>query len=1215
MKKILISIILLFTSVFFYAQNTGPSTEQNYIQIRNYLEPVTASSSTAKQVETVKYFDGLGRPKQIVNVKASPQGKDVVSHIEYDGFGRQVKDYLPVPQQGTQNGAIYTSPLSNAMQPELYGSEKIYAEKSFENSPLDRIMQQKQVGTAWDNKPVSFGYDANTIDDAVKKYGVVTIWENEATKSEISQSINYENAQLYKNIIIDEDGNKTIEFKNDGGQVLLVRKVLSATENADTYYVYNEYNQLAFVIPPTAAIVADPGTVLNDLCYQYRYDGRNRLVEKKLPGKGWEYMIYDKADRLVMSQDANLKEQGKWLFTKHDKFSRVLYTGIVIDAGARNVIQSHFEAVFGVNHETEGSFQHGGITIYYGKTAAPTVFDKVLTVNYYDTYPPYDFNPPFPGTVLGQDVLPATPGTDGLSTKGLPVMSFVKNIEDDNWTKNYTWYDKKGRGVSTYSINHLGGRTWTESKLDFAGMVKQTVTRHKRLDTDTDRVITENFTYDHQNRLLTHTHQVDNNPVEYLAQNTYNELSQLKSKKVGGISPSAPLQQVDYLYNIRGWMTKINDPKNLGGKLFGYEIKYNNPENPTIAPGRFNGNIAEVDWNNGFENVLKRYNYQYDKLNRLTNAFYKEPTTGNSNYFDEYLTYDLNGNIKTLQRTAVPVSGTSETLIDNLEYKYTGNRLNQVIEHTPNPTGYEGGNNMIDYDLNGNMTNMKDKGIYAIGYNHLSLPDNFGISQANPSNGNSANFTLEYLYRADGTKVRKTYSSGGGKGNPVTTNITDYLDGFQYKYSGISTCIWCRTSVAYEQQAFKDPTLEPVFPGTLEPAWILDFVGTAEGFYSFAENRYIYQYLDHLGNARVSYAKNLDGVLQIIDFNNYYAFGMNHIGGLKSKLGGYQNYKYNGKEIQESGMYDYGARFYMPDIGRWGVVDPLAETSRRWSTYNYAYNNPIRFIDPDGRTGKDWVHNRESNSVYWNPNATSQATAGANETYLGTSGTYTTENGSTTALNSDGSHTNNSLMGGLGVMNNLDPLIQAGDSAPLLSMATFGTAGDGSYIRETPSLNTAEGAFANPASQLASTTFTAMQQAPLAVAPELLLAKYLRSGSVIIGNGGNYVSSMNVVREIYKGEKIADLVSSLQARTLSTGVEHAIVKLGPNSAAPGARVIVSGGPHGISFAPGEVSTIFGHTHPFVTGPSAADFQALKILNQSRQYIVEGFNPPIMIRKP
>ncbi len=133
------------------------------------------------------------------------------------------------------------------------------------------------------------------------------------------------------------------------------------------------------------------------------------------------------------------------------------------------------------------------------------------------------------------------------------------------------------------------------------------------------------------------------------------------------------------------------------------------------------------------------------------------------------------------------------------------------------------------------------------------------------------------------------------------------------------------------------------------------------------ENRYIYQYRDHLGNVRVSYTKNSAGVLEITDVNNYHPFGLNHIEGQisKGKLGGYLSYKYNGKELQETGMYDYGARMYMPDLGRWGVVDPLAETSRRWSPYNYAFNNPVRFIDPDGRESKDIYELNRNGSLIW----------------------------------------------------------------------------------------------------------------------------------------------------------------------------------------------------------------------------------------------------------
>lgn len=936
MKKILVMIGFLLSYSLTFAQL---SPTENYVYSKTYLV-YDVNNQPLKISEAVQYFDGLGRPKQVVDIKATPTGKDVVTHIEYDGFGRQVKDYLPIPQQGTQNGGIYASPLSNATLPTLYGTEKIFSEKILESSPLDRILQQKRVGNAWNDKPVQFTYDANIAGDAVKKYIAITTWEYNATKSVLTPATTYATSQLHKSTITDEDGNQTIEFKNGEGQVVLERKIISAAEKADTYYVYNEYEQLAFVIPPLAAFSgATDETTLNNLCYQYKYDSRNRMVGKKLPGKGWEYLVYDKQDRLVMTQDANKGASKQWLFTKYDQFGRVAYTGIYTSTESygsqgRAAEQDHVDSAGGnnVTRLTTVGFNSSSMDVYYNNSATssyPNSITKLLSINYYDFIPGYNFNPNFPPAIINEPTLKEPSTTQGLSTKSLPVMTLLKNIEDDNWTKNYTYYDKRGREIGSYSINHLGGRTQVESKLDFDGVVQQKITRHKRLSTDTDKVITENYTYDPQNRLITHKHQVDNNPVEILLRNEYNELSQVKNKKVGGTDPLVPIQSIDYLYNVHGWLTHVNNPQNLGTKLFAYELKFTDPAGSPSSP-YYNGNIAEMDWISTSSNGLRRYSYTYDHMGRLESGIYSEPNASipQNEYYNELLSYDLNGNITTLKRYR-NAQDIGQELIDDLSYSYTGNRLHSVTDNSGNYLGYpDTSGSAFTYDDNGNMTSHVDKGMLQIDHNYLNLPTHIKFNQFVSRRGQFYYVTTDYKYRGDGEKLTKRYNYFIGSFDSPAISHTDYLDGFQYKNT---------SSVA-----LADNTLPMA----------LQFAPTSEGYYDFVQNKYIYQYKDQIGNVRVAYYRDQNGNAKVDRNTDFYPFGLEFGGNglnIEGSLSPQYLFSFQEQEKQEeTGWVSFKWRNYDPSYARFFNPDPLSEEYAYQSHYNFSENAVVNARELEG---------------------------------------------------------------------------------------------------------------------------------------------------------------------------------------------------------------------------------------------------------------------------
>ena len=243
-----------------------------------------------------------------------------------------------------------------------------------------------------------------------------------------------------------------------------------------------------------------------------------------------------------------------------------------------------------------------------------------------------------------------------------------------------------------------------------------------------------------------------------------------------------------------------------------------------------------------------------------------------------------------------------------------------------------------DYDSFGNMTKDQNKHITQIKYNHLNLPIEIDFTN---------NRKIDYTYDASGMKLKKEVYGGS------IYTITDYVNGYQYETKNANLL-----SSKPKLQFF--PTAEgyvkSVYFVTVEPNPTPTF-------------QYVYNYADHLGNIRLSYTVDKYGNLKKLEETNYYPFGLKHQNYNATKKELYvkgvptapiatktvpdrsYKYKYNGKELQEEfglNWYDYGARNLGSDIGRWNVIDPLAEKSRRFSPYVYTLNNPIYFIDPDG---------------------------------------------------------------------------------------------------------------------------------------------------------------------------------------------------------------------------------------------------------------------------
>ena len=321
MKKIQLTVLILSIVCCVSSQIAiAQDTDKNYIKTYTARVPIKDSLTNVNVKESVQqavqYMDGLGRPKQTIVRWGASATENMVTHQVYDGYGRQTKQYLPFRNDGISLSYIDTAlSVQNTFYDQHFGGSSgdfAFAETQFENAAMMRPKRQAAPGSAWQmsgSHTVDMTYRRNETTDQVQIIKVVD--------DVIAASGVYGNAALSVVGTTDENTGtnqgETLEFTDKLGRVVL-KKVKSDTSYLSTYYVYDEFNNLRYVVPPAAVDSINNGGDWQSLAttafqarwmFSYHYDGRNRMIAKRVPGADWVHMIYDARDRLVLTQDGN----------------------------------------------------------------------------------------------------------------------------------------------------------------------------------------------------------------------------------------------------------------------------------------------------------------------------------------------------------------------------------------------------------------------------------------------------------------------------------------------------------------------------------------------------------------------------------------------------------------------------------------------------------------------------------------------------------------------------------------------------------------------------------------------------------------------------------------------------------------------------------------------------------------------------------------------
>jgi RHS repeat-associated protein len=571
--------------------------------------------------------------------------------------------------------------------------------------------------------------------------------------------------------------------------------------------VYNDFNQLRYVISPKAVEYLDNNgwnltqTIIEELCFVYGYDKRARQTVKQQPGVKPSYFVYDKKNRLVLSQDGKQTDVQQWSFTLYDDLDRTIGTGLLKSTASS--IDNLQAEVYAIN--TSGNTS---LTINVGVSENIMVEDPVVVcpscsnIEYHSVaeYDKYNY-PSVKSFNSNYSFAPSASTTVDPIQKSNRITGFVTGekvriIGTSQFLTSTVYYDEKGRMVQSLADNIKNGLDYQTSQYDFSGKVLSNFISHSIQANSSPFVIISKLEYDKVGRLLKLSKNFHQSFYKELVEYTYDALGRIQSKRLapGYIgSGNQQMESLEYSYNIQGWLKGINEQWALSNDIythwdhfFGMHLGYENGD-ANFTDAQYNGSITGAIWRSQGNNSPNRYDYTYDNLGRFTSAVFQQKKTPADNWsqdvdYSSYVQYeDGNGNIKSLQHMGMIAGTATPQMIDVLKYQYNqigsttlyGNRLVRVTDNSslnPADNGLLGdfkdsqnpNSDDYTYDKNGNLEFDDNKGL-KVQYNSLNKPSTILVN----------NKQIDFTYDASGEKLSKKVTANGS--SVTTYYIGDFI--------------------------------------------------------------------------------------------------------------------------------------------------------------------------------------------------------------------------------------------------------------------------------------------------------------------------------------------------------------------------------------------------------------------------------------------------------